>query len=574
MKTIQAILFLLCVNYGFTQTYHFEWVESFGSTNNDISPQLLIDPTGNPVIHSSYSNSYFFVDSSSINNWASVVAHHNYDSFFAKYLSTGNYQWSKTIRGFEREFISTMIYDNKKNVFIAGKFDGTIDLDPGNLTVLKSSYNTGGFVPQNDGYLIKLDSAYNFDWGFQLGGLYNDNIKDILTDNAGNIYLLGIFRDTIDLNPGPGKFIQNLNSRTSFKNYILKLDNNGKFKWVKTFNLNNSVVPSRPRYSAIIDQQYNIILTGNFIGQLNTSTDSSSKTLNSQPFSKIDIYVLKLDSSGNHLWSSHLGGRDDDLSKGVIELDSSYLLYGTYKDTFQIMDSINNHFVYSKKNTKSNSYIIEYDYNGILKRHFNLSSNEFVSIESINTDKNHIIVVGNFKDSIFLNNRHLISDTLNNSFIIRFDSSFKILAHSTFSGQTGSSVTRNNSTYITGKYLDSAEFIINNKLVKIRSLGRYDGFLLKAVYGNSTDFPSINSKHKTDIKLFPNPTQDGIINVYLSNPSTIKELNVYNSLGILISSADNFQDNNFPITVGQKSGLYLVTIKTEHEVKTFRILKI
>jgi hypothetical protein len=76
-----------------------------------------------------------------------------------------------------------------------------MDFDPG--PGIANTLYFGGY----DIFVLKLDSAGNFQWVEATGSVNNDVGVSILLSNTGAIYLMGYFEGTMDADPGPGNFI-------------------------------------------------------------------------------------------------------------------------------------------------------------------------------------------------------------------------------------------------------------------------------------------------------------------------------------------------------------------------------
>ncbi len=131
--------------------------------------------------------------------------------------------WVGALGGAEDEWARGIVVDGSRNVYLAGHFRGTLDLDPGPGAFILTS--AGEF----DSFVVKLDPAGNFVWGRQLGGPANEWITSVALDGNGNVLVAGAFEDTVDFDPGPGTF--NMTSAGSFDPYLCKLSSAGDFIW-------------------------------------------------------------------------------------------------------------------------------------------------------------------------------------------------------------------------------------------------------------------------------------------------------------------------------------------------------
>jgi len=209
-----------------------------------------------------------------------------------------SYEWAKQIVGdvlVEGKAITT---DTSGNVYTVGDFYSTTDFDPGagiaNLTSAR-----GGDI-----FISKLDSDGNYVWAKRIGGVELDSSTSIILDSSNNIYVTGYFDDTVDFDPGAGT--TNLTSNGNGDIFILKLDSSGNYVWVKKIG---EVLVERAN-SLSIDSSGNMYLTGHFqtfpLGTVDF--DPGAGTTNLTSAGNGDIFILKLDSSGNYVWVKSIGG--------------------------------------------------------------------------------------------------------------------------------------------------------------------------------------------------------------------------------------------------------------------------
>ncbi|MBO3098948.1 SBBP repeat-containing protein [Gelidibacter pelagius] len=197
-----------------------------------------------------------------------------------------------------RESGNSIVTDVEGNVYTVGYFENTIDFDPG-----EDTYNltSAGFF---DIFIQKLNSKGEFLWAKRIGSATGDEANDITIDTSGNLYITGMFAETVDFDPGEGTFNLTTGTGTPYTQniFVLKLDADGNFIWAKhmvgdRFSRANSITT---------DTNDNILMTGGFSGTVDF--DPGESTVNLTSFGGDDIFILKLDSNGNLIWVKQMGG--------------------------------------------------------------------------------------------------------------------------------------------------------------------------------------------------------------------------------------------------------------------------
>jgi hypothetical protein len=118
----------------------------------------------------------------------------------AAFLNAQTFQWAHGIGGSGYDYGKSITSDTDGNVYTTGKFQSTIDFDPGAGTSELTSFGS------DDVFIQKLAANGDLIWAKQIGGFDHDDAKEIVVDNAGNIYVTGFFTDMADFDPEPGSF--------------------------------------------------------------------------------------------------------------------------------------------------------------------------------------------------------------------------------------------------------------------------------------------------------------------------------------------------------------------------------
>jgi len=290
---------------------NFVWAKQLGGTSGDLANSIAVDASGNVYTTGSFQGTVDFDPGPGTFNLTSAGGG---DTFISKLDSSGNFVWAKQLGGTSLNSGNSIAIDTSGNVFTTGHFRGTVDFDPGAGTFNLTSSG------ESDIFISKIDASGNFVWAKQMGGTSFDEPYSIAVDALGNVYTTGYFRGTVDFDPGPGTF--NLSSAGSADIFISKLDASGDFLWAKQLGgtLNNYA------YSIAADASGNVYTTGHFQGTVDF--DPGLGTFNLTSAGNDDIFIFKLDATGNFVWAKQLGGTESALGCSIA-VDASGNVYTT-----------------------------------------------------------------------------------------------------------------------------------------------------------------------------------------------------------------------------------------------------
>jgi len=215
--------------------------------------------------------------------------------FVSKLDADGNFIWARG--GANNADITSLVVDITGNVILTGAFGGVPDFDFGIGTYTLSS---NGW---QDIFIFKLDGSGNFVWAKQMGSTRTDVGFSVAVDASGNVFTSGFINYTVDFDPGPGTYTLGPNVIDESAVFISKLDAAGNFIWAKKIESRANTIPMS------VDGYGNIYLSGYFNNTVDF--DLGAGTYNLTP-SISDIFVLKLDPSGNFVWVRQMGGPSSD----------------------------------------------------------------------------------------------------------------------------------------------------------------------------------------------------------------------------------------------------------------------
>jgi len=296
---------------------NFVWAKKMGGgpTSFCDSFSILTDASGNVYTTGAFGGTVDFDPGSAINNVTCVYVD---DIFISKLDSAGNFIWVKTMGGSYSEYGASIALDITGNIYTIGMFEATVDFNPG-----PAIYNITA-IGDHDIFISKLDSAGNFVWAKSMGavGPFGTSLlnigNSIFVDSSSNVYTTGSFAGTTDFDPGPTVF--NLTATNINDIFISKLDSAGNFVWAKSMGGLNFDEGK----SIFADVAGNIYITGLF--EKTADFDPGPSVFSLTAAGIWDVFISKLDPTGNLVWAKSMGStlNDNGLSIIVDPFDNIY----------------------------------------------------------------------------------------------------------------------------------------------------------------------------------------------------------------------------------------------------------
>lgn len=148
-------------------------------------------------------------------------------------------------------------------------------------------------------------------WTKSYGGNSLDYGAGVALDQNGNIYTVGRFANTVDLDPGDG--ISNHTAVASTDVYIQKLDPQGNYIWSRAIGGQGE----DQAFALGVDDAGNVYLTGNFIGAVDFDPGAGVFQLSSSSLNDTDAFILKLDTDGNFQWAKQIASNETEYGYGI-----------------------------------------------------------------------------------------------------------------------------------------------------------------------------------------------------------------------------------------------------------------
>jgi len=294
------------------------WARAMGGTGEDIGYSIFVDSSGNVYTTGFFNGTADFDPGTEAGEIFNLTSLGDKDIFISKLDSNGNFVWAKKI-GDSGEDIGYGIYvDTFGNVHTTGQFQGTPDFDPG--IEAGETYNLS--ASGADVFISKLDNTGNFVWAKAINGTGTGGADvgyAISVDSSGYVYTTGSFVVGADFDPGSGTHIL-----TGGGVFVSKLDSSGAFVWASTMGGANNGAGR----GIAIDIFGNVYTTGWFLDTADFDPGTGAGETFNLTAAAYDIFVSKLDSSGNFVWAKAMGGALSDFGRGIA-VDSFSNVYTT-----------------------------------------------------------------------------------------------------------------------------------------------------------------------------------------------------------------------------------------------------
>lgn len=155
-------------------------------------------------------------------------------------------------------------------------------------------------------------------WEYQGQVLDSHSFRDgpLAINTQGETYMASQLIGSIDVDPGPGISVLSSGTGTSTSSICLsKFDQNGTWAWTK--RMGNTI--SQPQAIAL-DPDGNVYISGWFKGSVDFDPGPGTTFHNSAGGN--DMFVMKLNADGEHLWSCRFGTTNDEGGRDLAVDDS------------------------------------------------------------------------------------------------------------------------------------------------------------------------------------------------------------------------------------------------------------
>jgi len=233
------------------------------------------------------------------------------DAFIASFFPNGTLYWSTFFGGSLSDVGSDLIIDSQDNIIITGSTEST------DLPILNGfDSNLDG---REDAFLAKFSSNGELIWSTFIGDIGSDTGMGVTIDSFNNIFVTGRWEATPIGN-------------NKWDAFIAKYTPNGDLEWLQ------KVGGSLSDYgiAVTLDSQENPLISG-----ITGSSDFPND--NNYYGGQQDIFIVKMNSTGEILWSNVIGGSENDFSNSIkVDKENHIVITGwTFSSDYPTLNAYN-----------------------------------------------------------------------------------------------------------------------------------------------------------------------------------------------------------------------------------------
>ena len=374
---------------------HSSWGSALGVTTND---------SGDVYLGGYFTDTLFW-------HGQTLVSSFGADAFLAKYDDAGNPIWIRQISGTISSSALDVETDPWGNVFLTGKAFNQVDLGFGITLTAPAMAGCFGVVKYDPNGTPLCGVMEGGNSPNQGGGQHPAETYGLILDDQGDVYLAGEIFPSYVLGGQVGWTTPIYGQQAA----IIKYDGqNGNFLW-----MNHCGGPAggfEYAQDVCIGSDGQVYAVGTFGGNALFGQDT---LFNGSHF---NAFVTKLDAqTGAFIWATSIGGTDWDEGSGITS-DGLGHIYATgwFRGTVQVGNQ-----TLQSTNIGSEAWIARLDEgSGIVEWARQSHSSNFTYGQEVEYSADHRVVVGGYyRDSLEVDTLDLISEGMNDLYVLQLDSS-------------------------------------------------------------------------------------------------------------------------------------------------------
>lgn len=556
MKYIITIILFLIIYLAFAQQSipsDLKYSSYYGGNEADEARSIAIDNDDNFYIFGYTLSTNLPTNSNSFQD--SLKG--SYDAFIAKFDSSGNHIWTSYIGGSNVDIASSIKITLDNHLILVGYSNSS------DFPTTPGAFQTNN-AGQYDVFIIKIDTSGQIIWSTLFGGMGGELGIDISIDLDNNIIIGG------QTNSSNFPFTLGAFQPLPLGNndaFVAKFNTNGQLLWATCYG----GTATEDAHAITNDYENNVIITGM---SNSSDLTISSNALQSTNNGFFDIYIAKFSSNGNFLWGTYFGGTNYDDIYGIHcdSLNNLYLSGVTSSIDFQTTS--NAFQAIKNNGTDACIFKLSKNGDLIWSTYLGGDDDDSAIRINIDRNNNVTTLINTISDTLSLNADTIFSNyplNFQKVYIITMDSSGSPLWSSYFGGNYidrafDFKIAPGGKLFFTGTTESSNIPITSNAFQSSKNLyvDSYVGIIQSSLY--LTDTTNVNtsiqvSNKKNEMVLFPNPASEYVC---FSKNYINYELSILDANGKLIKH-EKIAQNCINIKA-LNQGLYIFEIKGQENI--------
>ncbi len=273
-----------------------QWQQTYGGTDDDRGQDIIqTKDNGYAILGYSKSADGNITENSGAN-----------DFWIAKLNTSGDIIWQTSFGFLGADIGYALTETNDNGYLITGVLDVSASGGQGNSKTL-ASLHAGG-----DYWAIKLNANGEKEWSKFFGGTFTDTPYDVIQAEDNSYIIVGSSdSDDVDIKNNIG----------TYDFWVIKISSTGDLIWEKSFG------------GTEIDEAWGIVSTndGNFIIAGDTRSNDNNVTTNN---GAADVFIIKITPNGDVVWSKSFGGTSFDTARSISKsMDGGFLISGSSRSS-------------------------------------------------------------------------------------------------------------------------------------------------------------------------------------------------------------------------------------------------
>ncbi len=387
-------------------------------------------------------------------------------------LKAQNLSWARSIGGTAVDINGRVEILSNDDLLIGGVFGFIVDFDPG---AGNGVLFANGLV---DGFMAKYSSDGLYDEAYSISNPSFVIPYDLHVHGNDDVYIVGKFDTITDFDVGSS--MANLTPNGNADGFLVKYDSAAALQWVRQFSSTDSVMIT----SVDVDAQGNIYIAGFFSGIADMDPGIGTATHNSG--TGTNIFVTKLNSSGNYLWSESVGTGATFIESYDMEVNSNsdVFVYGALSGTADFDPGVGTNNITA--GGISDVFLWKLNSNGVYQNTYQIGGLNYTSPGRIRIDgQDNIFLSGSFSNTLQTDPVNgmdsIVSNGSEDMFVLRYNSSMSLdwsmgLGGSGADAATTINLNNSGDVLVTGLFSGTVDFDPSTNVHNLSGSGSQDLF--------------------------------------------------------------------------------------------------